>query len=81
MLPRDIECPFCHAEIGQGCWTSGMRPRSNVHVARWLAIGIDEPTDEQLWDNYQDQIERDNEIRKRVFKEMRERLSSETVLH
>ena len=64
MLPRDVECPLCKAPVNVGCH-SRKQPAylSATHKARWAAIGVKDPTPEQLHQCYADGRERDDKQR------------------
>lgn len=71
-LPRDVDCPYCETKAGHGCRSAGSFSIP-THAARWKAIGIKKPTQEQRDADYEDGVRRDTEFRHRFFAEWRER--------
>jgi len=74
MLPRDVKCPHCGAEIDHGCHSSKTRwYPAKTHKKRWLAVGVAAPTYDQRHADYEDGCKRDLKISERVFRELLER--------
>jgi hypothetical protein len=62
-LPRDVECPLCGARVGWHCSTRSNTGlwRARTHTARWRAVGIKKPTQDDLTADYEDGKRRDLE--------------------
>lgn len=63
MLPRDVKCPRCDRLAGWQCITRSNTGlwRSRTHAARWKAIGIPHPTDDDRQADYLDGKRRDEQ--------------------
>lgn len=62
MMPLDIVCPHCKAAVGYRC-SNGRGFNASTHLSRWKAIGITNPSDDDLKANY---LDGERRIRNRI---------------
>lgn len=65
-LPRDVECPTCHAKIDWPCHSRFQSYRARTHSTRWTAVGVASPSEDDRGADYQDGLKRDLNINRRA---------------